>query len=152
MENKYYTPTIEEFHVGFGYEYISNNICGYHSKFDSSNWTKYEFKAGSTEDEPSEIDCIEYAIKKENCDIRVKYLDKEDVESLGWKFDGKSTYKLNCYSLSGQLEYQNIEIEQNHEDVCMGEWKYYDELVFRGKIKNKSELNRIMNQLNIKTT
>ena len=69
-EEKYYTPKIEEFHVGFKVEVLSEL---------TDTW-------------------INYTIDKDDClgtwDIslyktRVKWLDKEDIENEGWKFVSK---------------------------------------------------------------
>ncbi len=66
MTEKYYTPSIEEFHVGFEYEFFHNN-----------EWRKQTF---------SLIDGWPKDLK----DSKVKYLDQEDIEGLQWnKEDGK---------------------------------------------------------------
>ncbi|WP_298838909.1 hypothetical protein [uncultured Clostridium sp.] len=139
-KEKYYTPSIQEFHVGFE--------CEWQCKIRKETWNK---QICDTDLVNIAYSAIEHSDEEElySEQFRVKYLDKEDIESFGFKFDGKGTYKLSNYCLTGQLEYQNIEIEQTHEDVCMGEWKYYDELIFRGKIKNKSEFSRLLKQLSI---
>lgn len=139
-KEKYYTPSIEEFHVGFEYEILR------HSSHDStlSGWFKTVF---SLREDSNEIDLL--FNKRLIYRLRVKYLDSSDIESFGFKYDGKSCYTLSDYTLSGQIQYQNIEIEQNHQDSCMGEWVYFDEVKFNGKIKNKSELSRLLKQLSI---
>jgi hypothetical protein len=45
--NKYYTPQIEEFHVGFQYEYKSTFLDGTvktQEQFDKANWIKDTIK------------------------------------------------------------------------------------------------------------
>lgn len=130
-KDKYYTPNVMEIHLGFECEVSDDSTNG---------WQKAEL---------SPIDVAELMSLTNKWKLRVKYLDREDIESFGFKHDGKNSFTFSCYTISGQLEYQNIEIEQNYEDVCMGEWKYYDELIFRGKIKNKSEFSRLLKQLSI---
>ena len=73
-EKKYYTPSIEEFHVGFEYE-ISYDGETYQSK---------------VVDDSDELHRIKTAI--ESLWVRVKHLDREDIESLGWAFFQKDHF------------------------------------------------------------
>ena len=66
-DNKYYTPSIEEFHVGFEYEYVNSKTEG---------WTNTTFIRGRGFVEP-------YG----DGEVRVKKLDQEDIESLGWELE-----------------------------------------------------------------
>ena len=70
---KYYTPSIEEFRVGFEYEvYVP----------EKELWSKETFYLDA-----SHINLVKYVnIQTENTlkKVRVKYLDREDIESLGW--------------------------------------------------------------------
>lgn len=128
MENKYYTPEIEEFHIGFEYELNE----GY-SEFISEWWIEQEFDFRDPERVNNFLD-----------KIRVKYLDKEDIESLGWKMDTEYprcilfTNRKNCY-LNYWLDSKIIEISSEE-----GSDNY-----FQGYCKNKSELKKLMKQLNI---
>jgi hypothetical protein len=124
MENNlYYTPTIEEFHVGFEYRNINNLNIGY--------------------------TCKDILPKEYNEElIRVKYLDQFDIESLGW-IDGETRGMTpfifneldpnNEFQLYYQFDNQFAQIYNCHSDF-----------VFQGTIKNKSELIKLMQQLNIK--
>ncbi len=69
--NKYYIPKIEEFHIGFEYE------C----KLNDSSWVKNIYN------KLSEINFEEFSISQNN--IRVKYLDSDDIESFNFKYDEK---------------------------------------------------------------
>jgi len=132
MENKYYTPTIEEFHVGFEYEALwgIENIDG--------EWLKETFS------EKSSISSLEEK-------VRVKLLDREDAESLGWIFDNNlSIGFINLenrysYSIAGVYgtEYDSISISEINEKGII-------QFLFHGKIKNKSELQKLLTQLGIK--
>jgi hypothetical protein len=75
-EDKYYTPGIEEFHVGFEYQFACEaTIAGV---------SQPDFWVESIVESPSGlIDIMERAEVIKDC-YRVKYLDKEDIESLGW--------------------------------------------------------------------
>jgi hypothetical protein len=141
MENKYYTPSIEEFYVGFECEVkdLSGNFIPFiHNK---------------------ESICF--------ADIfRVKYLDKEDIESLGFTHLPKKSLKglTERFSIEGlhkrlNEEYDdtmwwNVYLEYSPDikrviikgDISNGE---YNEKFFEGVIKNKSELKVLLKQLGI---
>lgn len=68
MENKYYTPSIEEFHVGFEYETYS----------DQKGWEPKVYGL---------LDFIDWGYDGNYIcvgSVRVKYLDQSDIEELGW--------------------------------------------------------------------
>jgi len=130
MENKYYTPSIEEFCIGFEYETI------YLQDYD--NWVKETL---SQEDASYFFDS--YIADASPLEFRVKYLDKEDVESLGFRNYMNSVN--NAYKLN------NIVIRIKGDYILIFRYDEYtiDELVFKGIIKNKSELKILLKQLNI---
>lgn len=73
MENKYFTPDIEDIHVGYEYEQLINQV-----------WTKEIFAKGSYL--PENIDLLHWAhscILNKN--LRVPYLTKEQIEAEGWE-------------------------------------------------------------------
>lgn len=138
MESKYYTPTIEEFHVGFEFEYLNST---------NNTWYNQIFNRGiGFENNPSIDKC------------RVKYLDKKDIESLGWKFTGKSIdiwfkkegmffavsggHKFTAYKLQYGLHDNRLKVEAFFGEESEG-------VLFEGIIKNKSELKKLMKQLGI---
>ena len=132
MENKYYIPKIEEFHVGFEYE-----------EFYSRNWKIKtlditNIKEGSQGGNDFE-EVIDYI---ENKQIRVKYLDGQDLEDLGFTTYDDSTYDRGQY----QIDFDRL---QRKEGQGVGIVIYNDvpEIVFSGYIKNKSELKRLLEQL-----
>jgi hypothetical protein len=79
MENKYYTPAIEEFHVGFEYEILHNNEWKKTSVFNNSCGGDIIFEIKNM----GHWDVVSKP--------RVKYLDKEDIESLGWRPNLRNT-------------------------------------------------------------
>jgi hypothetical protein len=139
MENKYYTPGISEFHVGFDLELFNG---------ENGQWGRYTI--GDAKDICNFQECIygEY----EN--LRVKYLDEEDIESLGfvrdWSKDfiieaNDRTYRLSpYYNMRGDVRETLVRIyivdPKSHSSI--------DE-IFRGDIKNKSELIKLLKQLGI---
>jgi hypothetical protein len=137
IENKielYYTPEIEEFHVGFEYEVMIP---------EKSIWSKEVFFLND-----SHIDLVkwvniqdEFTIHK----IRVKYLDTEDIESLGW-VDGE-TMGLSGYLFNWRNEDEKFQMYEDREFTQIYNWE--DQIIFQGTIKNKSQLKFIMTCLGI---
>jgi hypothetical protein len=130
MENKYYTPTIEEFHVGFECE-----ICDSNNDWSIAKSTLTSF----------DTDYLVEVIQKKRA--RVKYLDREDIESLGWI---STTVSDGANYLMGGF-YFNITDNQGHKwDVSIYSMdETNSQFHFLGRIKNKSELKKLMQQLQI---
>jgi hypothetical protein len=129
-DKKYYIPEIEEFHYGFIFEYF--------------NGQEYEKRISSLEG-PFRNNPTKF-FDSEKDKFRVKYLDKEDIESLGFKFVKEDKF-------SKYFKFQNFKlqtVENGTHGIYIAE---LDEdghtLVFRGIIKNKSELKRILKQIGI---
>jgi len=119
MEAQYYTPTIDEFHVGFEYEELRKD------------WVKLTYGGFL----PKTIG--EYL--KEGA-IRVKHLDRQDIEECGWTQRDHDTYDIEGYALEFDSEYKTFIY---HTGPRHG-------TVFKGTIRNKSELVKLMQMLNIK--
>jgi len=142
MESKYYTPTIEEFHVGFEYEMkegFTDGTVKTQENFDKAKWESRVCDSG--------IMYIERALQGRNaknglCGIRVKLLDREDIEREGFIY---SNVHSEYWSLNG---FDLAILGDNYFTIY--EDKGADEFCFRGKIKNKSELQKLMIQLGIK--
>ena len=151
MENeKYYTPTIEEFYVGFEFEYYceegsllskDDSICEFRNESFDSDWANIMFDEYEHEDK-------EY-IKSH---YRVKYLDKLDIESLGfkqkdynWYFVYEKNKTINLIYMVSKDNEIHITIETNLSILETG--PFYN--TFSGIIKNKSELKILLKQLNI---
>ena len=115
MKDKlYYTPEIEEFHVGFEYRLKGEEVV----RMLTTNCT--------VDTELSEV----------------KYLDKEDIGSLGFVFKGGDThltYHYGGYAITHTPSNNKINIY------------YYDgsEFVNAITIKNKSELKKLLKMLGI---
>lgn len=135
QENKYYTPDISEFHIGFEYEWFDD---------ETKKWVK--------EPTPEEISLEDY--QGQESWYRVKYLDREDIESLGFRYcgsdkDGKSfenyskeEWYLHHYNYHPEEEV-DLQVRIFHQTPK------YSHKTFNGIIKNKSELERILKQLGI---
>lgn len=155
MENNlYYTPELKDLHYGFEFEYKSKD----------DNWVKVTL---DTWNRPSKDNHLKYFTEHDllrtlnhqdmackyadlTC-IRVKYLDKSDIESLGWINTENLEFTKDTWILR-KFE-DGIII---HNDYSNGKykfpWLYEDstDKIFEGTIKNRSELIKLMQQLNIK--
>ena len=147
MENNlYYTPTIEEFHVGFEYEYNSS---------DKKHWTtciidKRDMTSSNMDwCSPNWIEDVFNQIETNG--VRVKTLDQSDIESLGWE---EGTYN----TIKGFIKNDKLlTINYNYKTGPVVDISYFPMFkkqglsrIFIGTIKNKSELIKLMQQLNIK--
>ena len=151
-DTKYYTPEIEEFHFGFEFE----------EEFKNPNWNKLCKPA---------IDVWEYIKLKLDTShsisriigkikinkVRVKYLDKEDIESLFNPldvFDFKETdTKSLLFDILGNDKRHNTKITFCYVYTKV-KWlmiynKKTEEVRFSGFIKNKLELKKLLKQLDI---
>lgn len=153
MENKYYTPEIEEFYVGFEYEMkerFTDGTVKTQEEFDNAKWIKSVVDIG-------DIPNIHRALTGINSQkgisgIRVKYLDREDVKSLGFTDDGYE-FTIYCKNYPDRYGETNNKRGVNIKAVFSENGNflisYYPETLFEGTIKNKSELKRLLKQLNI---
>jgi len=124
MKDKYYTPEIEEFHVGFEYEV--KGLKGWDKKIVSSSQDILE---------------MEELMMRSLNPYRVKYLDREDIESLGFK----QTSNRNNFRHGDTLIY----FRENKDELYPIDIKLKKETYRFLKIKNKSELKRLLKQLGI---
>lgn len=123
MTDKYYTPTIEEFCWDFEYEIEWSTRW---KKFKVDQW--FNFQGPIIDDK-----------------IRVKYLDREDIESLGFKQDHNHNDVRFGYT-NGSTRIQHTPHRNNIE---IYQWGHESDTVSGITIKNKSELKRLLKQLNI---
>lgn len=133
INNKYYTPDIEEFHLGFEYEHL-------HSI--DNQWIKELISYNNR------LACFQDYISTKQ--VRVKYLDQEDIESLGFSLDQKTKdgyYFIYGNMITGDYVLCTKDFKQIDLENMIGNKNLVS---FQGTIKNKSELKKIMKQLNIK--
>lgn len=131
---RYYVPTIEEFHVGFEYEEDDNN---------TNNWEKQIIGIDNTWD----LEFLKDIISEGNC--RVKHLDREDIEGLGFEHD--STMKSFSTFIYGSIITKNHWFLRFHKDglVDICDVNKNSDNCFFGTVKNKSELKRILTQIGV---
>lgn len=132
-DGKYYTPEIEEFHVGFKYQSLRGS---------KKSWENFYIESACT------LYLIMEAIDKKLLsleDFRVKYLDDKDIQSLGW-ING-SNYGLSAFVLN--YGDKNNEFQMYFHDDNLIMIYNFSGIIFSGKIKNKSEFKKLMQQLEI---
>lgn len=151
--NKYYTPKIEEFYIGFEFEaYYRTNDLRLGLK------DRYTWGEGVLLQTP-DLQLIPHKIKDNT--IRVKYLDQEDIESLDFVHVGdKLCRDAGQEYIKGYNDPREIKdtiaiyhIERNnyvliyigHHETPRNDW----ETLFTGIVKNKSELKRILTQIGV---
>jgi|SRR6188508_178015 len=150
--NKYYIPEIEEFHVGFEVQYNVEGI-----------WVKIPYMINYLEGDgyPTILD-THVSIEKKV--IRVKYLDREDIESLGWKLSTTSpvypdlhmVYEINTNN--PKTRYVLIQTINKPWEVSIiietpnfdGKYETLDCMNIKLELKNKSELEKFMKQAKIR--
>ena len=175
MENKYYTPEISEFYAGFEYEYkprareglmsyVRNNFT-YINRWDKDVFNKKSenfLEALEVYDRPYNIGDIYTYI--EDKAVRVKYLDKEDIESFGFESPINIEKELYDRCIINDIEYLLLK-----EDYTISKYKnskniqitVFDRVryninggkkhssLFKGVIKNKSELKKILQMIRV---
>ncbi len=138
--SRYYTPTIHDFHVGFEYE------C----KLNNGEWDNLIFQ-------PNEYNFVHkfkeesYFIDENN--VRVKYLDIEDIESFDFKLIEEEeefllfeSYKTFLGAGTGDDRKLVISYNTRSEEL----WIWWREnrgtetTIYEGFCKNKSEFRKIL--------
>lgn len=125
---KYYTPELEEFHIGFQFEYNSEIF---------EDWKKCD--NADLEDCYHAIQDISQNLETK---YRVKILDKEDIESLGFEEVESGIY------MKDKTKFVKYVLDTRSSRFSIRN-SIYNECWFYGTIKNKSELIRILKQLQI---
>jgi hypothetical protein len=135
MTTKYYTPELEEFHDGFEFQYKAEE-----------EWFDMDYTQ-------EDISTLLFEIEN-NPEFKtiVKYLDREDIESLGYnhfKHNPKGAFSAVDYYRgysAGLTHYHDtntvIIYEQLQGDMEGETW-------FKGKIKNKSELKKVLKMIGV---
>ena len=157
MSTKYYTPTIEEL-----FEYIVNE------KKLISNKDKVELNFGKTNAEL--VTSVYSFIKSNDMSInaytfnysinielyRIKYLDREDIESFGFTFVGTTIdnwYELKTERVRPLSNFCNRVFTLQHDfitnqGIIIKGYEYEnksgsEETIFRGSCNNKAELRKM---------
>lgn len=150
-KEKYYTPSIEEFFIGFEFEKYDDRKAHYLNE-GLTNWHKhiYDLKSIRLSQLPTHL---------YNNTIRVKYLDASDIEELGFEHiestengvnfikyidNPKQSIHLTLFNANHRVGIAVYNFNVNPPMVC-------EEIgTFGGIIKNKLELKKVLNMLNIK--
>lgn len=152
--DKYYEPHLEEFHQGFEYERWSS------SAYTPEKYIKeiFEFvdKDYIWDDDVTNMLACAY---NGGDTLRVKYLDKEDIKSLGFTITKDS--KEVELSLESKRYIGGPSAGDDYKIIILygldnkEMWIYkkcnngYEYDLFKGYIKNKSELIKLLKQLGI---
>ena len=140
--NKYYTPSIEEFHIGFEFEEWENPA------FTNEEWiakkidyfTDLEYVCFPKIDKHLENYILGTSL------FRVKYLDSEDIESLGFKFikvgwsEASKIFRCNRYR-----GYELYLREGNTVHISTSSGL----TMFEGVVKNKSMLKQVLEMIGV---
>jgi hypothetical protein len=142
--NKYYTPDLTEFRIGFECEKYNPILDGHQIDVSKKGtWSKYITDKWFPRIDPSWF--------------RVKYLDEEDIESIGFKHIGG---KLLCdvgqeYSWNNKRYWVHLNYTKLSDhcvikiETSVEEYSIKTLVVHSIGIKNKSELLILFKQLNI---
>lgn len=127
---EYYTPAIEEFHVGFNYEILLKD----------GDWVAYYF------DENNRL--LDICDDLNEGKIRVAYLDREDIESCGWTKQSTTPNSINFTIKKTDLF---LSFFTDSKEIIIDNGCTHESLntFFQGTIRNISELKKLMKQLNI---
>jgi hypothetical protein len=142
MKDKYYTPSLKEFHEGFRYYvkdfYNSSSLMG-----------PFVFDSGIV------LETFEDFVDRGQ--TKVKYLDQADIEELGWKYMATESgskefakyYQLLDWWMIKSSRSLDVAIFNSTADNPVDLFKDREHRIFYGRIKNYNELRRLMIQLNI---
>lgn len=146
MSKRYYTPEIEEFHKGFIHWLHYKGIDSWEVKIFKGNFKAVERNLNDGR-------------------IRVKHLDREDIESLGFELhaENKTGYAGQYFwikeaEMKGTSRASVEEIHLIFQPLTNWVliWQTMrlnigdqENVRFSGKLKNKSELKRILKQIGV---
>ena len=130
--NKYYTPDISEFYVGFEYEILEPG-------------DKWEKRVGR----------VSFYLRTllDKGYIRVKYLDEDDIQSFGLKLNERVEGLPDLYRKDIDKDNWWLAMPQYFDGGCeIRVWKInlgsrLSGGEFSGVVKNKSELGRILKMI-----
>lgn len=149
--DKYYTPDITEFHVGFECEIQSQELIAKEwGRVEGAKMLGFDFKPNM------DLCFVAHTITATNIqmyflnphhlknDIRVKYLDRGDMEGLGWRATQlKFMHGItDCYQFQDKKYF--LSVSGLSANIFDGEDMPEGVDYFSGTIKNKSELRKIM--------
>lgn len=126
-EDKYYIPDLEEFEGLVVYRELNGRQVRYQIGLDT------------------DYDKLVEELKKNK--IRVKYLDRFDIECLGFEYVEDSLCNYYIHSSGWKLDLKS------EQEVCIFDDSHSDisstSIIFEGVVKNISELRKLLKQLGI---
>jgi len=143
----YYTPTIEEFYDGFEFQIQTIEHAQWANCLYTRNWKS------------EDMDIYEWLDSEFDFGVRVKHLDREDIESFKWEFvkekKSASMFEMIIDSFRGVRRTKLLMSYNSHSNwiaIALEELNSFPytgmELpLFSGEIKNKSEFNRLLKQI-----
>lgn len=132
MEKEYYQPTIEEFHIGFEFEFLTG----------SKEWKPFIF-------EENRCEALFDNFKKSPQSFRVKLLDSFDITSEGFFFTKVIEYDQITWSHFEGNSFGIAAAMNNHFRIVSLKRDGFP-ILFDGCIKNRSQLRIIIKQLIIR--
>jgi hypothetical protein len=145
MENKYFTPDIEDFHIGYECELLMNtNVSILNPTSNAPEFKPFIFEKNK----------IELLIELYDS-IRVPYLTKEQIEAEGWK-EEQMYLNGTFVMILGELNegYELMFAEGNSQIVITRVWTLFDDQVkrdntYKGNCKDINTFRKIIKLLNI---
>ncbi len=145
-KEKYYIPNINEFHIGFQYEKYDERIAGYANppkEFINTNWHRFTYDLNS-------IRLSQLGTHLFNKTIRVKHLDEDDLQELGFTYDIMVGYRFrDRYTLTLLMVNEDNTKQISYIRKIGIVDKFLNQIMFFGEIKNKSEFIKLLKQLEI---
>jgi hypothetical protein len=135
--DKYYTPEIEDFYSGYTYEFKTHDGVNYtKEEFDKMPWREgiYGF---------NDFPYVERSMKgrMQHQTVRVKFLNRGDIESLGWEYQHDIQYQdgssLEQYYKGG------ISLTPIYEKSKLIIWEP-NKTYYQGKCPSINELRKIL--------
>ena len=149
MENKYYQPEIEDFSVGYECEWIyeKNTSHNYYKNPEIYDWQKHTITLKDFSDH--DLADVFHNIHNDSVSWRTKWLDREDIESLGFKYiatdilaweknEKTEIFLLNNVYLHYISHYKTLIIK---EKGVVG----FD--LYRGKYKSINEFRKLLKMI-----
>jgi hypothetical protein len=126
MKNKYFTPDIEDIHVGYACEELRNG-----------NWEFLNIPYN---------ECLNDLYSQcLNNFIRVPYLIKEDIEDEGWEIINSEIFTYG-YFLKGECK---LELQEDNK-ICIRKGLWYPEnTIYKGECKDINTFKKIIKLLGI---
>jgi hypothetical protein len=167
LDKRFYVPSIEEFHVGFEYENkLVDGYWNWNGDTDKVVFTKDTNLQGII-DYPNLV-LVKHLDREDIESFHKKYFYQypfhkniDSIEEIPFKYDnnaeptpGRTPYECpKAYLMDDQLHSGQLWILYHYSDGMV--WIEYvkdsssDGYLFRGFIKNKSELKRILTQIGV---